>query len=193
MPNDIVAVGLDSFYLTNTHYYAPGVRQTLETYLQRAGAQLIYYGEGGFQVALPDLVFPNGVNVSRDGRSLYLAMVTPRSVRVYDRDPVKERLTLQREIFINTGPDNIEVDAAGNLWIGAHPKLLDVAAHQKSASELSPSQVVRVTPEGKVDEIYLDHGDRIAAASVAAVSGSRLLIGQIFGDGFLDCTMAAEP
>ena len=193
MPNDIVAVGLDRFYLTNTHYYSPGFRQTIETYLQRPGAQLVYYGEGGFRVALPDLVFPNGVNVSRDGRSLYLALVTPRSVRVYDRDPVAEKLALQREIPIDTSPDNIEVDPAGNLWIGAHPKLLAVAALQRDASESAPSQVVRVTPQGKVDEIYLSDGDPLAAASVAAVSGSRLLIGQIFGDGFLDCTMADSP
>lgn len=191
MPNDIVAVGLDRFYVTNTHYYPPGFRQTIETYLQRPGAQLIYYDQGGFRVAVPDLVFPNGVNVSPDGRSLYLAMVTPRSVRVYARDPVAEKLTFQREIPIDTGPDNIEVDTDGTLWIGAHPKLLDVAAHQRDASELAPSQVVRVTPQGTVDEIYLSDGDPIAAASVAAVSGSRLLIGQILGDGFLDCSMAA--
>lgn len=191
MPNDIVAVGLDRFYVTNTHYHPPGIRQTIETYLQRAGAQLIYYGEGGFRVAVPDLVFPNGVNVSPDGRSLYLAMVTPRSVRVYDRDPVRERLTFQREMFVDTAPDNIEIDRDGNLWIGAHPKLFRVTAHMADAAELAPTQVVRVTPQGTVDEIYLDHGERIAASSVAAVSGSRLLIGQIMGNGFLDCTMAA--
>lgn len=193
MPNDIVAVGLDRFYLTNTHYYPPGLRQTVETYLQRPGAQLVYYGEGGFRVAIPDLVFPNGVNVSPDGRHLYLAMLTLKSVRVYERDPVAEKLTLMREIPIDTGPDNIEVDASGNLWIGAHPKLLAVAALQRSADESAPSQVVRVTPQGKVDEIYLSDGDPIAAASVAAVSGSRLLIGQIFGNGFLDCTLTDKP
>lgn len=193
MANDIVAVGLDSFYVTNTHYHPPGFRQTIETYLQRPGAQLIYYGEGGFRVALPDLVFPNGVNVSPDGRSLYLAMMTPRSVRVYDRDPARERLTLQREIPVDTSPDNIEIDGDGNLWIGAHPKLLAVTAHMRDPAERAPSQVIRVTPQGKVDEIYLDHGERVAAASVAAVWGSRLLIGQILGNGFLDCTMAGEP
>jgi arylesterase/paraoxonase len=193
MPNDIVAVGLDRFYVTNTHRNPPGFWQTLETYLQRPGAQLIYYGEGGFRVALSDLTFPNGVNVSADGRSLYLAMVTPRSVHIYDRDPVQERLTLQREVFVDTGPDNIEVDAQGNLWIGAHPKLLAVAAHLDGREALAPSQVVRVTPAGIVDEVFLDGGERIAAASVAAVRGQRLLIGQIAGNGFLDCTMAETP
>ena len=32
-------------------------------------------------------------------------------------------------------------------------------------------------------------GEQIAAASVAAIRGSRLLIGQIFGNGILDCVM----
>jgi hypothetical protein len=52
--------------------------------------------------------------------------------------------------------------------------------------------LTRVSRDGsgyRVDEVYLNAGDQIAAVSVAAVRGRRLLIGQIFGDGILDCTM----
>jgi arylesterase/paraoxonase len=189
MPNDLVAVGVDRFYLTNTHRHPPRVLQTIETYLQRPGAQLLYYGEGGFRVAVGDLVFPNGVNVSPDGRSLYLALVTPRSLRVYDRDPASERLSHRRDIFLGSGPDNIEIDASGGVWVAAHPQLLRVGRHGNDPAKLSPSQVLRIDPESTVEEIYLNRGEEISAASVAAVSGSRLLIGQIFGDGFLDCEM----
>jgi arylesterase/paraoxonase len=110
-------------------------------------------------------------------------------VLVYDRDPQTERLTRRGQIDLRSGPDNIDVDADGNLWIAAHPKLLRVLAHQKNASELSPSQVLRVSPDGKVEEIYMNGGEQVSAASVAAVSGKRMLIGEIFDDGFLDCTI----
>lgn len=189
MPNDVVAVGLDRFYVTNTHAHPPGTMQTIETYLQMKGAQVIFYGPGGFRPAITDLVFPNGINASPDGRMLYVASTTGRNVRVYDRDPGSEALAFRGTVPLGSGPDNIEVDAAGNLWIAAHPKLLRVEAHRDDPTTLSPSQVLRVSPGGKVDEIYLDDGSTISGSSVAAVRGNRLLIGEIFDEGFLDCTL----
>ncbi len=104
MPNDIVAVGLDRFYVTNTHRHPPGTMQTIETYLQLAGAQVIFYGPGGFRPALEDLVFPNGINVSPDGKSLYVASTTGREVRVYDRDPASEALQFRQAIRSEAAP-----------------------------------------------------------------------------------------
>jgi arylesterase/paraoxonase len=193
MPNDLVAVGPDRFYLTNTHRNPPGRAQTVETLLRRPGANVLYYDGARFRVAIPDLVYPNGINLSRDGRALYVATVTPRRLLVFERDPETETLSLRDEVFAGSGLDNIEVDADGHLWIGAHPKLLAVTAHRDDASQPAPSQVLRVSPrpDGSydVDEIYLNAGDEIAAASVAARLGQRLVIGQIFGDGILDCVM----
>ena len=193
MPNDLVAVGPDRFYLTNTHRHPPGAMQTLETYLQLSGAQVVFYGPGGFRSAIPDLVFPNGINVSPDGRTIYVAAVTDRSVRIYDRDPKSESLRLRDTLFLGSGPDNIEVDADGQLWIGAHPKLLRVGAHRADPHELAPAQVLRVSAQGEVEEVYLDSGVHISAASVAARRGRHLLIGQIWDNGILDCEMDQRP
>lgn len=193
MPNDLVAVGIDRFYLTNTHAHPPGFLQTIETYLQLRGANVLFYGNGGFRPALENLVFPNGINVSRDGRTLYLATTTPRRLYVYDRDPVTERLELAREVFLGSGADNIEIDAQGDLWIGAHPKLLAMAALLDDPAALSPSQVLRVSRDAageyRVEEVYLNDGRELSASSVGAARGDRLLIGQVFGNGFLDCTI----
>ena len=190
MPNDLVAVGLDRFYVTNTHANPPGWRQQIETYLQRRGAQVLHYGPGGFSTAIPNLVFPNGINVSPDGRTVYVAAVTWRSVLVYDRDPATDALTPRDSIPIASGGDNIEVDDEGQLWIGAHPKLLAVPKHAENPANPAPAQVLRVAADGKkVTEVYLNDGQPIAAASVGARFANRLLIGQIFGNGFLDCEM----
>jgi len=189
MINDLVAVDIDRFYVTRTHRYPPGGMQAIETYLQLSGAQVLFYGPGGFRSAIEDLVYPNGINVSPDGRTLYVAAVSDMALRVYERDPARESLRLREVVPLPGGPDNIEVAADGSLWIGAHPKLLRVGAHAADPAARSPSQVLRVTPDGRVDEVYLDSGEQISAASVAAVRGRRLLIGQIFDDGFLDCRM----
>ena len=191
MPNDLVAVDVDRFYLTNTHSNEPGFLQTLETYLQLRGAQILSYGPGGFRVALDNMVFPNGINASPDRRTVYIAAMTPQRVLVYDRDPSTDALTLRNEIPTGSGVDNIEVDPEGNLWIGSHPRLLRVPKHAADPSVLAPAQVLRIPAGGgAVEEIYLSEGDPLSAASVGARYGNRLLIGQIFGRGFLDCEMS---
>jgi len=189
MLNDIVAVGVDRFYVTRTHRHPRGFRQSIETYLGLSGAQVLFYGPGGFRPAIDDLVFPNGINVSPDGGKLYVAAVTESALRIYDRDPAGETLSLREVAPLPGGPDNIEVDPQGTLWIGAHPKLLRVGAHAADPAELSPSQVLRVRPTGEVDEVLLDDGRQLSGSSVAAARGNRLLAGQIFNDGILDCTM----
>ena len=197
MPNDLVAVGLDRFYVTNTHAHGPGRMQTLETYLQLRGAQVLHYGPGGFSTAIADLVFPERhQRQPRRPHGLRRA-ATWRSVLVYDRDPATDALTPRGSIRVGSGADNIEVDDEGQLWIGAHPKLLAVPKHAADPANLAPAQVLRVSADGKtVDEVYLNDGRPIGAASVGARFANRLLIGQIFGNGFLDCEMeggGSEP
>lgn len=191
MPNDIVGLGPDRFYLTNTHANPPGFRQTLETYLRLTRARVVHFDGERFQPAIEGLLYPNGINVSADGRRLYVAGSTARALRIYERDPASESLRFLREIPLTSAPDNIEVAADGALWIGAHPKILKLLAHRSDPSLPSPSQVLRVEPEsGDVREVYLDLGDQISGSTVAAVHGNRMLIGQILGDGILDCTRA---
>jgi arylesterase/paraoxonase len=190
MPNDLVAVGPDRFYLTNTHANPPGLAQTLETWLLRPGATVLRHADGRFETALDGLVLPNGIQVSRDGRTLYLASSTGRSLRIYDRDPADESLALRAEVPLGSGPDNLEVDAEGRVWIGSHPKLITLQRHAADPARRAPSQVLRVDPDGKVEEVLLSEGDPLSGASVAAFFEGRLLVGQIWGDGFLDCHLA---
>jgi arylesterase/paraoxonase len=192
MPNDVVAIGAERFYVTNTHANPPGAMQTIETYLRLPGAKVVHYAGGRFRPAIEGLVFPNGINMSADGKTLYVASTTGRRVLVYERDPSTDELSAREEVFVGSGLDNIEVDAQGDLWIGAHPKLLAVEPHMADASRPSPSQVVRIfRRDGRfeVQEVYLDAGSEISASSVAARWKDRLLIGQIASEGFLDCVL----
>ena len=142
---------------------------------------------------LDELVYPNGVALRADARRLYLAFTTPRSVGVYALDPQSGSLAPRREIFVGSGVDNIDVAADGDLWIGSHPKLLAVGAHAEDPEHLSPSQVLRVEPgSGRIEEVYLDLADELSGVSVAAVHGERMLLGQIYDEGILDCSLSPE-
>lgn len=195
MPNDLVAIGPDRFYLTNTHANPPGFRQSIETYLQLPGGNVLLFRDGRFQVAVGGLVFPNGINLSPDGRKVYVASVTRRSILAFARDPRSDQLAPAGGVFIGSGGDNIEVDEQGALWVAAHPMLLRVQALANDPSAAAPAQVFRIDPPANgndqyvVTEVYLNDGREFGGASVAAHFQGRLLIGRIFDNGFLDCRL----
>lgn len=193
-PNDIVAVGPNRFYATNDHGWPKGFFKVLEDYLMIPLATVVYYDGSGFSEAAGGIRYANGVNVSKDGATLFVGSSTGNALMRYDRDVATGRLQLQETIDLNTGVDNIERDSHGGLWIGAHPQLLKFVAHAGDAAKHSPSQVLHLSAAASggftVDEIYLNAGEALSGASVAAVSGNRMLIGSVFEPAFLDCQMA---
>lgn len=192
-PNDVVAVGRDSFYASNDHRFTSGLLKTLEDYLKLPIANIVYYDGRSFQEAATGIGYPNGINVSPDGRYLYVAGTTQMTLKVFDRDLKSGGLTLKESIRFGTGLDNIEVGPKGALWIGAHPQLLKLVAHLKDPGKLSPSQILRVAlnddGEPQIDEIYLNGGEALSGSSVGAVYQDRLLIGSIFEEKILDCRL----
>jgi arylesterase/paraoxonase len=191
-PNDLVAVTPTQVYVTNDHRYPTGKMRSVEEYLRRPWTNVVLWDGRAFREVAGGIQLANGINVSHDGRTVYVASAIGQHVRVYDRDAASGALALRAEIPLGTGPDNIEVDADGTLWIGAHPKLLTVVRYMSGATAYAPSQVLQVVPTregGEVREVYLDTGEQLSGASVAAVRGRRLLIGPITDAKFLDCTM----
>jgi arylesterase/paraoxonase len=190
-PNDLAAVGRDRLYITNDHGHPEGFMRSIEEFGRLSLSNVVHFDGSQFSVAADRIAYANGINLSPDGRTVYVASPTGRAVHVYDRDPDSDRLSFVESIDTASGVDNIEVDRDGNLWIGSHPKLLQFMAHAEDPAELSPSQVLRISrdSEGRyaVNEVYLDLGEQLSASSVAAVRGSRLLIGGIFDPRFLDC------
>ena len=79
-----------------------------------------------------------------------------------------------------------------SLWIAAHPKLLTVVRYMAGSVPYAPTQILHVVERGgrlDVEEVYLNPGEQISGASVAAVRGKRLLIGPIADSKILDCQM----
>lgn len=192
-PNDVAAVGPETFYVTNDHGFRLGWMQKTEDYLRLRRSNVLYYDGSEFIEVASGIGYANGINVSPDLRRIYVCALAERVLRVYGREPASGRLPLERSISLGTGADNVEVDPeTGDLWIGAHPKLLTFVEYSKGRRPVAPSQVLRLreTEPGafKVEEVFLDTGERISGSSVAAVRGARLLIGAAMDSKFLDCT-----
>lgn len=190
-PNDVIPVGPRSFYVTNDHGNASEIGRTMEEYLQLAGSFVLYYDDEGFRTVAEELAYANGINVSPDGKTVYVAATVGQKIHVYERDKASGNLALRHSVELGTGPDNIEMDESGHLWIGCHPKLLTFVKYSKDSRKLSPSQVLKVTVEQTghytVEEIYLSRGDSLSGSSVAVIFKNTMLIGSVFDDSFLFC------
>jgi arylesterase / paraoxonase len=213
-PADVLAVNRDSFYLTNDSGTEPGEWSWwIENVLRFPFANVVYYdGQRAFEVA-DRIAKANGIAMSADRSTLYVAALLGGVIHVYDRDE-ETGVTVERtRIKLRTSPDSVEVDAAGNLWVGAHPRLLTLLWHVAFGGEASvakpregaiwdpatraPSQVLRIKPQGggqyELNEIFADDGNKLMASSSAMMYRDRLLIGSLTDTHILDCKLRPDP
>ncbi len=183
-PNDLVAIGRRSFYFTNDHDQEGGV-SSWKDFLVIGTGQVGYFDGKQATILAKGIRYANGITVSPDGKRLYVAACTDGSVLVFNRMPFKQ----MGKIACGTGVDNLEWDAEGNLWSGAHPKMLAFLGHAKDSTSRSPSEVVQINvqdPENpKVKTVYLNDGNPLSGSSVAAYYRGKLLVGSVFENGIL--------
>jgi arylesterase/paraoxonase len=118
--------------------------------------------------------------------------MTGKNLRIYDRNAMTGKLALRETVALDSFADNITIDANDALWIGSHPRLTDFLRHAADASVIAPSQIFKITPlrnvKSRVEEIYLNNGEQISAASVALRHGKYLVLGTVFDSKLLVCT-----
>ncbi len=191
-PNDIVAVGERSFYVTNDHYYTSGLSHVLEEYLQRAISYVNYFDGNSFRTVAEEIGYANGINQSPDGTYMFVAATTGRAIYVYEKDE-QGNLTKIDDLVLGTGPDNIDFDEEGNILVTCHPQLLKYVAHSKDSGKYSPSQVLKIKYNGPKDftitELFLNDGITYSGSSIAVSYGNTLLIGSVFEPSILYCTL----
>jgi len=192
-PNDIVAVGPRSFYVSNDVEAGRNTPVGMLQFLARAPAGKIFYFDGvAFRVAADGLRFANGLALADEGATLYAAETSGYALRRYARDAATGALALEKSAPMPAAPDNINVAFDGSLWIGAHPKPLALGAVTFGAAKRAPSAVIRYDADAAAGdaayaEIFSDDGRKISAASVAALDRGRLIIGSLLDDKYLIC------
>lgn len=188
-PNDVVAVDVDKFYVSNDHGAESGLGRTLEDYLKIANAYVLYVDGNHYSRVYENLNYANGINVSADGETVYVTEVSTGKLSVLNRDVATGTLELRFIKDLNTGLDNITIDNEGNLWVAAHPKLLDFVSHAKYPGSPSPSQVLKLTPSANddffVDEIYMNDGEELSGSSSALYYNGQVFIGVVFENKLL--------
>lgn len=193
-PNDVTGVGERSFYFTNDHNEGLSAWRGIKDLFMIGTGNVCYYdGEKVVKTAIEGLKYANGINRSPDGTRLYVAASSARSVMVINRDLATGALQESIVFFTGTGVDNIELDPAGNLWVGCHPQLLKFLAHARNEAALSPSEIIRLTPSDNggfsQETIFMNDGSGISASSVGAVYKDILLIGPVFQRHFVIAKM----
>jgi arylesterase / paraoxonase len=190
-PNDVHAVGPEAFYVTNDRGFRTGFMSKLEGYLGLPFASVAYYDGIKGRKVIEGLTYANGINQSPDGKHIYVSQVLPRSVTVYARNEDDGGLEKLSVFETNSGPDNIDVDQDGILWVAGHSNLLTFLAHAKDPTVSSPSHILRIDPmNGAKQDIFYDTGALISASSVGAVHKGTLIIGAVFDDHVLICPLS---
>lgn len=191
-PNDILAIGEESFFITNDHGARTRPTLQLETFLQLPWSNVVYYSPKEQKVVASGIKYANGINMSPDGKQIFVASTIGKSVLVYSPDKTNN-LTLVKSIPCDTGVDNIEVDQkTGDLYIGAHPKMLTFLMHVFFPNKKALSEVIRIKKADgykNVERLVLSNGEDLSASSVAVHYNGKVFVGSVFDDGLLVCSV----
>lgn len=189
-PNDLLALGPEDIFISHDHGSRSHLAQSLEHFTRWGRGYLTHYDGTAFFVVDSGISFANGLAFDPKNKRLYLAAMLEKAVRVYDLNDPNKPLFL-RSIPLTAGPDNIKLDTNGNLWVAAHPKLLTLKSHSEKHSYPAPSMVIRVknldsnTP--LAEEVMVDDGKILPAASVALPVGKKIFLGAIYDPRILEC------
>jgi hypothetical protein len=173
-------------------------------------------------VAVDRISGPNGLALSLDQRFLYVAQTLTQEMSVFELPTASDDAGAQTgqawhplrpfaSQYIGSGLDNINMDrVSGDLFVGSHPKPLQVTAHLADASKRSPTQVLRLhhnrrslsdaAVDGEDDdvfsvrEVHLSAGEVFSGSSVGAWNRAtkELIIGGVADDGIFICPYDEE-
>ena len=131
-PNDLVAIDDRSFYITNVSQSFTGALRQMDAFLGLGLGNVVLYENGNARVVAEDLRFANGIQMSQDGKQIFVTETVGGTLDIFSRE-ADNSLTYEKELEIGVGLDNISVDEKGHLWIAQNPDLLALGQHMKSA------------------------------------------------------------
>ncbi|VDP27436.1 unnamed protein product [Heligmosomoides polygyrus] len=208
-PNDLAALSMDAFIITNDGYAQTRLGNLLEIIsFYPSGSVVLYDGKASSHL-ISKSISPNGVILSKDRTYLILSHVNSETVTVYKLGKDHRSISHVSDVPLLTSPDNFCLDKDGAVWIGhmsafqaAHPVAKDALVHLSDFDDpttIAPSQVrdkysvqiakgaeagvlerlQEVGDHGAITEPFADDGRFISASSIAAPYGNQLLIGSV--------------
>ena len=188
--NDVAALPDGGFVTTKSLSRAhPNLGFLLALLRIPSGAVYEWQPDSGFR-ELPGTrgAFPNGIAVSRDGKTLFVDEWLSDEVRKIDRK--SGALLGSADI---ASPDNLNWSSDGHLLVASHnAPLLDILACGDLARGQCPFyfSVVALEPERmEPDSIYENGGPPMGGGTSALRVGDEIVIGSFAGDRLLRVTL----
>ncbi|HLO43476.1 MAG TPA: SMP-30/gluconolactonase/LRE family protein [Leadbetterella sp.] len=186
-PNDILAVSEDQFFVTNDHGSRTKWKALLADLTRIPTGNVVFYDGNTSKIVSEKLTYPNGIALSKDGKTIYVASTLEKSISVFEPQTQTNQLKLVDYFSTTYPPDNIEINKSGNLLVGCHPKLFAFMAHRKNAAKISPSAIIEIDKDNFKNQktLYLNDGQTISGSSVGAPyyfseTKQNLIIGSVF-------------
>lgn len=187
-PNDIVLLDEETFYFTNDHIYKNGFMRFIEEFLGLPFSNVIFYDGKKFKEAAKGISYANGINFEKNKNLIFVASPRKFKIKVYEKQQ-DNSLTFIEDIYCGSGVDNIEFDTNNNLWVGAHPNLLQFMSYANSYHSITPSEIIKIQyfkkGDYKVETIYLEKGEEMSGSTVAAPFENLILMGNVMDKHFV--------
>ncbi|KAM6968240.1 serum paraoxonase/arylesterase 2-like isoform 3-T3 [Aplochiton taeniatus] len=180
--NDVVAIGVESFYATNDRYFRNEALHTLSIILGSPWCSAVFYSPEDVRVVGDTFHSANGINMSPDKRYVYVSDILAHKIAVYEREKGNDLVHI-KSVAVGSLCDNIELDHdTGDLWLGCHPN--GAKFFSNDPKDPPGSEVIRIqnihSELPVVTQVYADNGSVIIGSTVAAPYQGKLLIGTVY-------------
>ncbi|XP_056374952.1 serum paraoxonase/arylesterase 2-like [Hyla sarda] len=180
--NDVVAVGPESFYATNDHYFTDFIMRFVEMFLGLTWTNVVYYSPGDVRQVASGFYSANGITMSSDKTFIYVADVTGHTISIFEKH-ANWSLSPVKVVQLETLLDNLSVDPlTGDVWTGAHPNGFKLVNY--NTKDVPGSEIVRIqnihSDNPIVTTVYANNGSVLQASTSAVVYGNKLLMGTVF-------------
>ena len=127
---------------------------------ERPGALLLFEEGRGVRVAADDIRFPNGIAITPDGTTLFLAETFGERITAFDVAPDGSLTRRRVHAELESAPDGLCLDADGHLWVPL----------------LFKGEFNRVSPEGRVVERIAFPRERAIACTLGGADRRDLYL-----------------
>lgn len=187
-PRRVLGVGPRAFYVTNDRGASVTTWLFLERLFALPYASIAFFDGLEGRYVERGLRFANGIGLSSDAGTLYVAEMLGGRIRIYDRNVDTGALTRRGAVKISASPDSIDVTPKGELLITDHASSLRLMAHARDARVNAPSRILRLDPaSGSVADAFASLDGEIRAASTAVEWRGALLIGSAYDPRIMIC------